>query len=68
MAMMLTMGGGDVDDGQAGNGKQNELERPKLRELAWETWDLSFSEWERVNETRVNERMTKKRSKLYRME
>ena len=68
MAVMLTMGGGDVDDGQASNGKQNELERPKLRELAWETWDLSFSEWERVNETRVNERMTKKRSKLYQME
>ena len=34
MAVMLTMGGGDVDDGQASNGKQNELERPKLRKLA----------------------------------
>ena len=48
--------------------KQSELERPELRELAWETWDLSFNEWERVNETGVSERMNKKRSKLYQLE
>ena len=34
MAATLTIGGGDVDDGQVGGGKQNELKRPELRELA----------------------------------
>ena len=36
MAATLTIGGGDIDDGQAGGGKQSELKRPELRELAWE--------------------------------
>ena len=34
MAVTLTIGGGDVDDGQAGGGKQSEFERLELRELA----------------------------------
>ena len=34
MAATLTIVGGDVDNGQADGGKQSELKRPKLRELA----------------------------------
>ena len=34
MATTLTIGGGDVDYSQVGGGKQSELKRPELRELA----------------------------------
>ena len=34
MAVTLTIGGGDIDDGQADGGKQSEFERLELKELA----------------------------------
>ena len=34
MAATLTIVGGDVDNGQVGDGKQSELKSPELRELA----------------------------------
>ena len=34
MAVTLTIGGGNVEDGQADGGKQSEFERLELRELA----------------------------------
>ena len=34
MTVTLTIGGGDVDDGQANGDKQSKLERPELKELA----------------------------------
>ena len=34
MIVTLTIGGSNVDNGQVSGGKQSELERPELRELA----------------------------------